>query len=330
VNCAENKFLDTQGSNDVACWNNNGCNIQYIIKGNTSRWAKNIRWWLLGCNSIPIETVPTFSNSIPIETVPNNQKKVRILHLSDTHCMHHTIESKFPMPEADILLHTGDFTNRGSEEEVKFFNTWLGELKARYPVIIIIIGNHDRWSGFNTPTLRSLLNNATVLENEEVQVYGLRIYGISWSLKQPDGSPDSHPSKEFFYKIPENLDILMTHCPPYQIFDLIDEVNTWGSSKFLREAIELKKPKVHLFGHLHEQRGVWIKNPGSLEYTGGIEFKPWPYPSQAPPANYPCQLISCNAMKNHESWDNLPCCIAGPARLITATQKKDVNWVFSI
>jgi len=55
--------LDTQGSNDVACWNNNGCNIQYIIKGNTSRWAKNIRWWLLGCNSIPIETVP------------NNQKK---------------------------------------------------------------------------------------------------------------------------------------------------------------------------------------------------------------------------------------------------------------
>lgn len=57
---------------------------------------------------------------------------VRIIHISDTHCLHRTIEDEFPLPEGDILIHTGDFTNRGHDHEFEDFNNWLGERNIFY------------------------------------------------------------------------------------------------------------------------------------------------------------------------------------------------------
>jgi len=319
VNFAENSFLDTHGQG-VSCWNHHGRPIQTIINENTSCYAKNIRWTFMHCN-ISFSSKPTG---------PPPTKKLRILHLSDTHNMHKDIEKTFPMPPADIFLHTGDFSNQGSEEEVKYFNEWLGEMKKRYQHVIIILGNHDRWSSIDIQKMRVLLNNALILDNEEVQVNGLRIYGTSWAIRQPDGNPDGAASAfSLFSKIPKNVDILMTHCPPFQIFDKITQDATWGSSQILRHVIEQQCPKVHLFGHLHEQRGIWSRNSMQEEFTGGVEFDSWPYPSTPPPKTYPCQLISCNAMKNHSSWDGKKKCIAGPARLITATMQSNGVWTFT-
>ena len=39
----------------------------------------------------------------------------------------------------------------------------------------------------------------------------------------------------------------------------------WGSSQELLKAIYRVKPKVHLFGHIHEQRGHWNKVPWGRE-----------------------------------------------------------------
>jgi 3',5'-cyclic AMP phosphodiesterase CpdA len=39
------------------------------------------------------------------------------------------------------LVHSGDFTLRGTEKEIKDFNEWLGTLKFKHK--IIIAGNHD-------------------------------------------------------------------------------------------------------------------------------------------------------------------------------------------
>ena len=47
---------------------------------------------------------------------------MKILHLSDTHGLHHRLKD---MPAADVLVHTGDFTNNGTEEEVLDFLNWL-------------------------------------------------------------------------------------------------------------------------------------------------------------------------------------------------------------
>ena len=36
-----------------------------------------------------------------------------------------------PVPDGDILIHSGDFTNYGRKEEVVKFNNWLGTLPHR-------------------------------------------------------------------------------------------------------------------------------------------------------------------------------------------------------
>mmetsp|Transcript_36406 Transcript_36406/g.78686 ORF Transcript_36406/g.78686 Transcript_36406/m.78686 type:complete len:217 (+) Transcript_36406:1-651(+) len=77
----------------------------------------------------------------------------------------------------------------------------------------------------------------------------------------------------------------------------------WGSSELLRQAIVRAAPRVHLFGHVHEQRGVWVKIGPT--FRGGVEYH---YPagakkplsdSRGPPASYPPQIISCAAMNDH-------------------------------
>ena len=40
---------------------------------------------------------------------------MKILHLSDTHGLHHRIKE---MPETDVIVHSGDISNNGTEEEV--------------------------------------------------------------------------------------------------------------------------------------------------------------------------------------------------------------------
>ena len=46
----------------------------------------------------------------------------RILHLSDTHGLHRQLGA---LPDADVLVHSGDFTMGGAEKEAFDFMEWL-------------------------------------------------------------------------------------------------------------------------------------------------------------------------------------------------------------
>ena len=50
----------------------------------------------------------------------------KILHISDTHGCHHKLHD---LPDADILVHSGDFTMNGSEQEARYL----------FAVIMIIV-----------------------------------------------------------------------------------------------------------------------------------------------------------------------------------------------
>lgn len=63
---------------------------------------------------------------------------VKILHLSDIHCCHHRLKK---LPNADIVIHSGDFTMNGSKKEAIDFLNWFCNLP--YPNKIFICGNHD-------------------------------------------------------------------------------------------------------------------------------------------------------------------------------------------
>ena len=57
--------------------------------------------------------------------------------ISDTHRKHNDIDPG----SGDVLLHCGDFSGRGTEQQIIDFNDWLGTLDFEYKVIIA--GNHD-------------------------------------------------------------------------------------------------------------------------------------------------------------------------------------------
>ena len=61
-----------------------------------------------------------------------------ILHFSDTHSQHRRLTQ---LPEADILIHSGDFTMNGSEQEAIDFMNWFCDL--HYFHKISIYGNRD-------------------------------------------------------------------------------------------------------------------------------------------------------------------------------------------
>lgn len=56
--------------------------------------------------------------------------------------------------------------------------------------------------------------------------------------------------------IPENTDILVTHGPPYGVLDLNMHKQHTGCKDLLNQVLKIK-PKLHVFGHIHEGYGVF-------------------------------------------------------------------------
>jgi calcineurin-like phosphoesterase family protein len=64
---------------------------------------------------------------------------IRLVCLSDTHGLHDSISEE--IPEGEILVHCGDFTNTGEREQIESFLRWMSGQPHRYKVLIA--GNHD-------------------------------------------------------------------------------------------------------------------------------------------------------------------------------------------
>ena len=63
---------------------------------------------------------------------------MKILHISDTHNCHHRLRD---LPEADVVVHSGDFCMVGTEQEALDFLNWFCDLPYKHK--IFICGNHD-------------------------------------------------------------------------------------------------------------------------------------------------------------------------------------------
>jgi Icc-related predicted phosphoesterase len=65
---------------------------------------------------------------------------------------------------------------------------------------------------------------------------------------------NSKEIRSIWEKIPINTDILITHGPPYGILDLSVGKDHAGCQA-LYERVRVIKPKLHVFGHIHEAYG---------------------------------------------------------------------------
>lgn len=196
---------------------------------------------------------------------------MKIVHMSDNH----GIIPK-DVEECDILVHSGDVTNIGELSQVFNFITWISRQKARF--ILFIGGNHDRsfdevfmrehgrkniYEDFRE-ILKGLPSNAYYLENEDIIIDGVKFWG---SPVTPDFFPESWAFNktrgkiitEVWEKIPKDTDVIITHGPPYGILDKCIDYSRVGCKDLLKK-VELIKPKLHLFGHIHEAYGVIQKN----------------------------------------------------------------------
>ena len=175
-----------------------------------------------------------------------------ILAISDTHELHREID----VPRGDLLIHAGDFTMFSkSAAAILDFNDWLGELPHRWKVCVP--GNHEFFLEAH-PSRRRLISNATLLINKGIEVVGLKIwgspttplYGGAFGMNSPDDR------MKLWARISGDVDILLTHAPPYGILDQsLGTANHAGCPQLL-DAVQRLKPKLHIFGHAHGVHGV--------------------------------------------------------------------------
>jgi Icc-related predicted phosphoesterase len=189
--------------------------------------------------------------------------------ISDTHRKHRQLV----IPECDILIHCGDFCNIGQEEiqTLEDVDVWFAELPARQ--IVCIGGNHD--SALQHREYR--FAHAQFLEDSLVEIEGLRIYGSPWC---PELSSFAYYASEDMLaqrwrQIPEGLDILVTHTPPYGILDLPRAGSPHLGCPLLREELARIRPRLHIFGHVHASHGQHEDDTTryiNASVVGGLDF----------------------------------------------------------
>jgi Icc-related predicted phosphoesterase len=166
-----------------------------------------------------------------------------ILHLSDTHGKHHELRN---LPPADIIIHSGDISFAGSENEVMDFIEWFGALPYEYK--IFIAGNHD-FCLFEA-NINGLPQNCFYLCNSSVTIQGVKFYGTPMFMEDVmSGDYDTN-----IQKIPSDTNVLITHQPPYCILDYSENINH-GDHNLLQIVLK-NQPKYHLFGHIHGAYGI--------------------------------------------------------------------------
>lgn len=160
--------------------------------------------------------------------------------------------------QCDLLLLGGDYCpTRNLEQEYRFmlgpFSEWLKKVPARH--IVGVAGNHDFVLEREPSLARGL--PWTYLQDESIEIEGIKIHGSPWVPEFGNWAFMKHDShlRDIFAKIPSGLDILLTHGPAYRHLDkTIGGVNA-GSFQ-LWDRIKQTEPNSHVFGHIHEERGI--------------------------------------------------------------------------
>jgi Icc-related predicted phosphoesterase len=204
-------------------------------------------------------------------------KEVIIVAMSDSHGNHRDVH----VPECDILIHAGDISNFNKSEHYDDFFPWFSSQPAKHK--ILIGGNHDdildsqaKW------VFLSRFPDIIYLDGDMVELGGLRIWG-SPIQPRPFKMAFCREREErslVWKRLPSDIDIVVSHCPPFGFLDKNVEGNSVGCD-VLRDAIALKRPKLSLFGHIHEAYGITsngetvFANCSVVNRTRRVVNQPW-------------------------------------------------------
>lgn len=244
---------------------------------------------------------PRFPRPLPLNPsspnlTPKPSNHFRVVAVSDTHGRHDSIF----VPPADLLVHCGDFTKAGEEAEVRDFAIWFAAQPCKHK--ILVAGNHEvtfdeeyfcregwRFHGRNLSegpgghaaaaarcraVLKELCPEALLLESGgTAQVGPLMVWGSPCQGSFFSGhsmAAFTLPPDGDWPGIPDGVDVVVTHGPPFGIGDLSGEKapspQRAGCPR-LRHRVQQARPALHLFGHIHEGYGAYSdQEPGGTIY----------------------------------------------------------------
>lgn len=178
------------------------------------------------------------------------ERVIRVLHVSDVHCATGNLVRVLESEDYDLVLATGDFECVDSAEA-------LTRAKAD---VYAITGNMDNAGVYRKLKSLGILLDGRITFFEDITIGGL-------------GGLDFKGSMEKFKKELsdfETLNVLMTHHPPAGILDEPRPGLHIGLPE-VKDIVERLKPRLHIFGHVHEMPGHVVKgstvhvNAGPLE-----------------------------------------------------------------
>lgn len=188
---------------------------------------------------------------------------MKIVCFSDLHGQYNKkLTSWFINNPADLLLFAGDLQLNNFDDGSGFID-WLNTLP--YKEKVFIFGNHDGNYDY-TKDYATKFKNIHCLNNENINISGIKIFGSPYSVKFFDWwfMESDRQLAKIYSKIPENTNILLTHTPPFGIMDKTINGDFAGSESLLKRIGELSNLKYHIFGHIHENFGI--------EKIGNINF----------------------------------------------------------
>lgn len=176
----------------------------------------------------------------------------------------------------DLLIIAGDITSNDTVKAWKHFYSWLK--KQNYTKKIYIGGNHDMFltqclSTSDSNAIKQEINddlgddacdNIVYLCDSQFEFGGLKIWGSPWIRKfhgmnkkcTAFGLDLEIQLCEKFQNIPDDVDILITHSPPFGMLDICRDNKRLGSKALGDRLLKLKQLKLHVFGHIHEAHGA--------------------------------------------------------------------------
>lgn len=192
----------------------------------------------------------------------------------------HGRHAQLKVPEADMLIHTGDYSRRGDQSDAISFLKWLEAQPHKHKVFVD--GNHDHFSQLHpkvfaelvaeeAPSCHHLCDSGVILD-------GYHLYGSPWSPtfgRWYWNADRGDTIQAHWDKIPLDTQTLITHGPAMGHLDLImptldGERDLHQGCANLRTTIDerLHMLQLHAFSHLHYE-GCQTKVANGVTYVNG-------------------------------------------------------------
>jgi Icc-related predicted phosphoesterase len=217
---------------------------------------------------------------------------------------------RWPLPKADVLLHAGDLTMTGKiyqhHKALELIKGVDAEIKIVIPGNHDMSLHREYCRGNPIPYCPKYDDDQLLLIDQmytgpeakaagiEYMVEGIRTFQLksgakltvyanvwqpefhNWAFNYPRSQDRFNPSRsEEGFQPPcpvpdEGIDIMVTHGPPAGILDACISGDAAGCVHLFR-AVERSKPRLHVFGHIHEAWGA-VKKDWRLKGKDGEEL----------------------------------------------------------